>query len=507
MFRRREMSMVFWLCLLSCLIGCGRSSESASSTANKPNVTKVDAPKLLGMPKLENGSAGTAHRTQSRPVSADSLGPKLPTDRSFAGRAAKPEPPTRLVQTGVDRPRIDDAKVKAAGIRKLTSKRLTLYTDLPRSEAVDTLPEIVDQAFPQWCEYFKIDRSKNLNWHLTGFLMRDPERFQKSGLISEQLPSFQHGYSIDFNFWVHDQPSDYYRRHLVLHEATHSFMNTLLGACGPPWYMEGVAELLGTHRWKDGRLMLNYMPANRTEVPMWGRVRIVRNAKAAGQRGQLQKVIQYRPFAHREVEPYAWCWTLATLLDRHPKYRTRFRQLYKHVLDRDFNQHFQHLFKDDWQDLSRQWQLLVNGLEYGHDIGRTAVDFAQGKPLTTSERTVVISSDRGWQNTGVELQQGSKYQLQASGRYKLGNEPKIWWCEPGGISIDYYRGRPLGILLAAIEPSDAAGEGTALLEPIVVGLGTTITPKKSSTLFLKINDSPAKLADNDGKLTVKIRRL
>ena len=45
--------------------------------------------------------------------------------------------------------------------------------------------------------------------------------------------------------WLHDQPTAYYRRHLLLHEGTHVFMASFLGGCGPGWYMEGTAELFG----------------------------------------------------------------------------------------------------------------------------------------------------------------------------------------------------------------------------------------------------------------------
>ena len=95
-------------------------------------------------------------------------------------------------------------------------------------------------------------------WRMTGFLMKDKARFAERGLLPGDLPPFAHGYSRGRNLWLYEQPSDYYRRHLLLHEGTHGFMNTILGGCGPPWYMEGMAELLGTHRWRgrpaDARL-------------------------------------------------------------------------------------------------------------------------------------------------------------------------------------------------------------------------------------------------------------
>jgi hypothetical protein len=43
-----------------------------------------------------------------------------------------------------------------------------------------------------------------------------------------------------------------------------------------------------------------------------------------------------------------------------------------------------------------------------------------------------------------------------------------------------------------------------LVRPVPVGLGTTLTPPDSGTLFFRINDSAAELADNAGELTVRV---
>ncbi len=401
--------------------------------------------------------------------------------------------------------KIDQSKVAAEGIRKLTGARLTLYTDLPSSPQIDRLPELFDQAFPQWCEYFGVQPANHPDWRLTGFLMDEKAAFVRAGLLPDDLPPFKHGYARNYELWLYDQPSDYYRRHLLLHEGTHGFMNTLLGACGPPWYMEGIAELLATHRLKDGRLTLNYFPADRRETPYWGRIRIIKDAVAAGRLLPLKQVVEYPPDAHLKTEPYAWCWAAAVLLDRHPKYRERFRELYKNVLKRDFTKRFYQTIGDDWSELCEQWQVFVAGVEYGHDIAATAVDFTLGRPLPELGTVVTISAQRGWQNTGVQLEAGTKYRLKATGRYQVADRPQPWWCEPGGVSIRYYRGRPLGVLLAAVRPDQADKErSSALLRPTAVGLGTTLVPEHSGTLFLKINDSPAELGDNAGALTVKI---
>src|SRR4051812_24901199 len=65
---------------------------------------------------------------------------------------------------------IDDAQVRAAGIRKLEGHRLTLYTDLPPAPAIDDFPIVFEKAFPQWCEYFHVDPKHEADWHITGFV-------------------------------------------------------------------------------------------------------------------------------------------------------------------------------------------------------------------------------------------------------------------------------------------------------------------------------------------------
>ena len=133
---------------------------------------------------------------------------------------------------------------------------------------------------------------------MTGFLMKDKARFVQAGLLPGKLPPFGHGFSWDTVLWVYEQPSDYYRRHLVLHEGTHGFMNSLLGGCGPTWYMEGMAEYLATHRWQDGRLTLGYMPRSRDEVPQWGRIRLIQDAVAQHRALRLKAVIELTPTGH-----------------------------------------------------------------------------------------------------------------------------------------------------------------------------------------------------------------
>ena len=401
---------------------------------------------------------------------------------------------------------VDEEAAARVGIRKLSGERLTLFTDLASDEEVDRLPAVFDRAFPQWCAYFGIDPEEHGDWKMTGFLMKDKQRFIQAGLVPKELPPFAHGFAWNFDLWLNEQPSPYYRRHLLLHEGTHGFMNTLLGSCGPPWYMEGVAELLSTHRWGEGRLTLNWIPTSREEVPMWGRIKIIKDAFKKGEAIGLDDVIRYSVRAHREAEPYAWCWAAACLLDGHPAYRDRFRQLHRFVREADFSERFYELVGDDWDDLAEQWAVFIANLEYGHDIASTMLDFTPGRPLPDSGAAVSVAADRGWQNSGLRLEAGTTYRLRARGRYQVAQEPQIWWCEPGGVSIRYYRGLPLGVLLGAVRPDEVPDDKPrSLIRSITIGLDALLTPPETGTLFLRINDSAGELHDNAGSLVVGVR--
>jgi hypothetical protein len=306
--------------------------------------------------------------------------------------------------------------------------------------------------------------------------------------------------------------------------------------------MEGTAELLGTHRLDDQSgqragssptpavLTLRTMPTSRQEVPMLGRIKLIHDAVAEGRALSFPAVIQIDNREQLGNEAYAWCWATAKFLDSHPRYRDRFRDLQKHVLDPKFNEVVRREYANDWQNLLAEWEAFVATLEHGYDFERMTIDFRPGKPLEADGQKVTIAADRGWQSSGVKLEAGKSYHIAAKGRYQIAAEKteegtKTWPCEPGGVTIEYYAGRPLGMLIGAIveeagnvEPGasgesaskstdnkdDARKVATGFATALEIGLDKTIQPAASGTLYLRVNDSAAKLDDNRGTLTVTI---
>ena len=404
-------------------------------------------------------------------------------------------------------PDISLSQARSAGLRVLESRHLTLITDLPESAAVDQLPRVFDAAVPIWAEYFNVGRARLVNWRMQGYLIGEREPFDRLRLIPPGLDLFVHGISLGRELWLYDQPSEYYRRHLLLHEGTHGFMATQLGSCGPGWYMEGMAELLGTHSWESGLLHLRYFPRQRSEVPMLGRIKLVQGAVAKGRALPLEAVLAVDNRERLSNESYAWCWALATFLDTHPRYQERFRRLQQIVKRPDFTEQFRRQFAADLRELETEWNVFVADLEYGHDVRSGVIQVRAGRPLARPTADVTIDSGRGWQSSGVMLEAGRTYRVSAEGRYRIRQDGDDWWSEPGGITIEYYRGRPLGQLLAALDTQreSATGAGnTDLTQVIPVGLSAVIAPEQDATLYLRINEPSGELRDNRGQLSVRI---
>jgi len=400
---------------------------------------------------------------------------------------------------------LDAERLNRLGLRVITGKHLTLVTDLPKSPAVDQLPDVASHAVRLLGEYFAVRGRKVDEWRVQAYLMVDATKFAAAGLMPpDEHAEFPHGQSMGYEFWVHEQQSEYYRRALFLHELTHSFMSTHLGGCGPGWYMEAMAELMAGHAWDATarELRLRKLPQDRTAAPMWGRVPLVRMAKGPLTIDTILKIDNRRPLG---VESYALVWSLAKFMDAHPAYRERFKRLPALVLRQDFNQRFRRAFRADWRQLNAEYQLFAATLEYGHDIPREAITFARGAELASQPqgawRTVTISAAGGWQPSGAAVRKGTKYEFRTRGRYVIAKEADgtPWPCEADGVTLAYHGGRPVGQLLAAV---DAPG---GFLQPLALGAQGQFVAPADGTLYLRVNDSPAQLADNEGSLRIAVR--
>ncbi|WP_148618564.1 hypothetical protein [Mariniblastus fucicola] len=414
--------------------------------------------------------------------------------------------------------KIDERRVADAGIRSIEGRYVTIYTDAPESDAVEELPVIFDAAVPQWCEYFGVDVAETEPWKMKAFLIRDKSRFETAGLIPADLPKFPAGINRGHELWFFVQPDDYYTRHLLLHEGTHAFMQWFGSGLGAPWYAEGMAELLGLHRWTDGKLTIHHRVKDPGESEGWGRPKLIKQWVAANREGQqdksLQDVLLTPNRAYGDVENYAWSWAACEFLSEHPLSKDLFPELQKHVQRSpdSFNRKFESLFGEVLALLERDWAWFIRELDYGYSVSRGAMSELR---IGDEDNLFELQSDRSWQFLNRQIKAGQKFRITATGRFEIGSSTvdgkrKPWQSEASGITIDYYRGRPIGEVQAMMLPLQS---NTGLLpkiceaNPVSLGAGSVFTADVDGLLCFRINESPANLGDNRGELKLAIEKV
>lgn len=409
----------------------------------------------------------------------------------------------------------DTNTLREAGIRTLKSRHLTLYTDLPSSPDVDDLAKVFDLAISQWAQFFNAQPAALDNWHVVACVMQDAQRFEDYRLLPQDLPPFLHGLQRGDRIWVREQPSAYYRRHLLLHEGTHAVMNRIFGRVGPAWYREGIAEMLATHSYRDGKLKLDVFPQDRSDVEYWGRIKIVRADVEKNGVRQINQIVDLPTRAFLSSDAYAWSWALQAFLHRRTKYAELCQSLLTEMgnSDRSVTKAFLRGFQRQRADLDYDWNLFVRHLDYGYDSSHETITPAKKVDDLEDDRirTVLVDVTKAWQAAGLRVAASDSIELAALGRFQVAREsppgkPAVaWMCEPQGITLEYYQGRPLGQLLAAIVPEDASSSDSRF-DAVSVGRMGKMSTKTGGQLYLRINERSDRLGDNSGQITVKIRR-
>jgi hypothetical protein len=395
-----------------------------------------------------------------------------------------------------------------SGFTKITEggQHLTVITDLPVDDDLLAFPAIFDKAMLQWCERFDVDPKTVRDWRPTLYLMQDRNRFKQAGLIPNDIPKFENGWQQKDEMWVVEQHSHYYRRHLVLHEGTHWFMFRKYGFYDTPWLFEGMAELLGTHRWKDGDLKLEIIPQNREEVPYWGRVKIIRDQCAEGLAPSMEDILRFSNTAHQRVDAYAWSWALTMFLKNHPDTSKVFEALMKQeaMSTREVDRWLRARLTGKLPRIRAAWRSFISELDYGYSTTPGMLQLTAETVLLKDEQRMEIRSDRGWQATGFKVEPGQKLLVKASGQFEVAQQPKPWTCTPAGVTLEYYRGQPLGKLLMLVVQPEANETNTELTDAIPVGDGLEYESKTGGEIFFKINEPAGKMSDNLGSFQVTL---
>ena len=414
-------------------------------------------------------------------------------------------PPHRLPDT---RRPLDRARLGAAGLQVLESRRLLLVTDVPL-EQVREIPEAVDALFDHLQQELGVlaADASGKEFQVTGYLMDAPERFQEAGLLPDEEFVIRHGRHLGYEFWMNNQSTDYYRRHLLFHEFVHCFLMCEHGMRDIPslWYTEGAAEYFATHTVNP--LQFGVLPSAEAGFEGWGRITELRETALltdAVEPVTLESILQPKSREFTSELRYAQAWGLVWLLRTHPQLRTTFADLSRVRTRREFDTVLQRLTPELTVRLKIVWVLMLDSLEEGYEVSQAfpelnpkwqILDDASAMPVQ-----VRVSADRGWQASGVSFSKPLDITLTGSGRCAVHDQPERWEAEAQGITIDYVHGRPLGELTAALVSRD----GRSAVRRIPVGRGCTMSVEADTELWLQVNDSDAARTGNSGGFDVQI---
>jgi hypothetical protein len=521
--RFQRLSWWSWRFLIGFLIavstcGCGGDdAEPSPDSANPETVERVTPPNKTGT--SQPGQTGLANtQKQLDPPVAPSPGET--SSEAALVDPVPPKPTRKIFRPSYERTEHDPQRLADFGLSRFNTKHLQLITDLPGEQAEPLVP-LVDALQPFLEDYFgKLPPARDgSDYRITGFVMADRNRFVQARLAKADLLDSFHGRQIGAEFWMNNQTLDYYRRHLLLHETVHCYMRHL-EAGFPMWYLEGMAEMIATHRRTvddpepvPGEAVtsdlvepftFNVMPAVRMRFRGLERIIILqRDVKKNG----VRSIAQIRAMTGNDfkngVEPYAWCWALCRFLDSHPATKEQFRKLAKSFLTTSPDEAIQSFFAAVHGNLATEWALFATSIDHAYDFESHAIVFQNGRPLEADLHVVEVDCRKSWQTTLLKVEAGTTYEVAAGGQFTLSQGERPWVSEANGISIRYHKGQPLGRLLGAVH---VEGKPPSMLQSLPLGNNARFTASQTGTLYLRVNDWPHSLSDNQGTLSVSIRK-
>lgn len=494
-----SLRLVFTL-IVACAIGLGCGSDDSDSTDSQPARSQSSVSDSSG-----STSSGPPETAVSVPDSPNGQDRDFKPEQASSSADVREKPPV-VYRPSWPRREINDERLRVAGLVRHVTPGFDLITDIGPEKSQPLLGLIEPLSRYHESYFGELPPAQDSSeYRVSGYVMRDQELFSAARLLPDGGLLAFHGRQIGPEFWMNDQPWDYYRRHLLLHEATHAFMKHIPGYAEelPLWYLEGMAEMMATHSIDDqGNATFNVMPPEPGLFIGHERIAIVRRDAQENGIRSIEQITSFESEDFHKVEAYAWSWALCRFLDSHPRYQERFRKIARQLITHPFTTNLAEQFRVDNDRLRVDWTVFAAGIEYGYDFQLAQLDFPDASPAQRPV-TIEISSGRGWQSSGVTVAKDQRIDVSAAGRFTLADAPKPWVSEANGISFRYYAGQPLGRLLGTVI---AIEDGrVSMTPPIPLGQRGELIAPISGTLFLRLNDHWGELSDNRGSVNVMVQ--
>jgi hypothetical protein len=403
-----------------------------------------------------------------------------------------------LVATAVDVENAAAAKVADKGDEALERKFRGLSSEVPaqprlvRSEHFAFLTDLSDR---EWAVVsFKLERmvsalekflGRSMPGVVEGFVARDLAKFPTGSIDNPVgVEKIRRGEGVCVNSRLgaqrHARLYSCADHGVIQHECVHGICHLAFGSSGPTWLAEGLAEL-GNY-WREGDPTID-LPA-----PVVGYLQ-----NASPRRKLLEIAVPGRTEAGT-WQDYAWRWALCHLLANNPNYSNRFVPLAVALMEERDGVSFESVYGPVAREVSFEYDQFLATLGNGYRSDLTAWPWkAKFQRLpAAAEAKVKIKAQGGWQASRVLVEAGDRYDIEADGSWTIAaaGQPLGADGEPDG------RGR----LVAAVFADYALTPETPL------GAKSTFEPAVAGQLFLRCADAWTELGDNEGEVTVTIRR-
>jgi hypothetical protein len=266
---------------------------------------------------------------------------------------------------------------------------------------------------------------------------------------------------------------------VVQHEAVHAFCALTFGSAGPVWYAEGMAEI-GAY-WKPGEKAVNIDPVVIDFLTNSEKPKRMAAIVAAGQ------------ITGDSWQAYAWRWALCHLLANNPNYSRRFKKLGLNIMAKKEDS-FDLAFGKVADKISFEYDQFVQNFGNGYRVDLCVWDWRTKASNLSSDGRVkqLVKANHGWHATKLQTRSGVSYDYVVQGKWRTSAATEE-------VSVDGHAdgtGKLIGVIYNDFE----------LSEPFELGEKGTFVGDQEGQLLVRCRDSWTSLSDNEGKVTLFIRR-
>ena len=264
---------------------------------------------------------------------------------------------------------------------------------------------------------------------------------------------------------------------VVQHEAVHAFCVQTFGSTGPVWYSEGMAEM-GQY-WKPGKLAVDINPA-------------VINYLTNAEPKKMSAIVAAGQITGDSWQAYSWRWALCHLLASNPNYSKRFKKLGINLMAEQEDS-FERAYGEVALEISFEYDQFVQNFGNGYRVDLCSWEWKPCSNLSSNKKIKQdVEAKRGWQATKLQTRADVSYDFAGVGKWKLtaGNEELT--ADGDGTG----RGQLIGAILKDYQ----------LSEPFELGEKGSFVAQTDGQLYVRCRDKWNSLQDNQGEITLHLRR-